>query len=79
MRKQKMKACSGEYEDKRVVHTVRYRGEIIVIENVPAEVCSVCGDVLFSPGTVRQIERLLRTQRATTRVAPVYEFASASV
>ena len=72
-----LQGCDGEYEEKLIFHTVRHHGEIIVIENVPAEVCSVCGDILFSPDTVRQIERLLQRRQATTRVAPVYEFASA--
>jgi hypothetical protein len=46
-----------------------------VIDNVPAEVCSVCGDVLLSPATVRQMEVLLQTEVPPVRMAPVYEFA----
>ena len=30
-----------------------------MIDHVPAEVCSVCGDVLFTPETVHRIEALL--------------------
>ncbi|RLC69324.1 MAG: hypothetical protein DRI52_09145, partial [Chloroflexi bacterium] len=36
-------------------------GQIVVIDHVPAEVCSVCGDVLLRPEAVRRIEALLRT------------------
>ncbi len=32
---------SGEHEERQVVHPVRYRGQVIVIGHVPAEVCSV--------------------------------------
>lgn len=67
--------CPGTYEAKSIVHTVRFRGQTIVIDNVPAEVCSVCGDVLLSPETVRQIEALLRTAAPPVRMAPVYEYA----
>lgn len=41
--------CPGEYEQREVVHTVRQDDRIIVIDHVPAEVCTVCGDVLFTP------------------------------
>ncbi|MDQ6660163.1 MAG: YgiT-type zinc finger protein, partial [Chloroflexota bacterium] len=56
-----IKNCLGEYEQSEVVHTVRQGDRIIVIEHVPAEVCTICGDVLFTPETVRQIERLRHT------------------
>lgn len=67
--------CPGAYEPKAIVHTVRFRGQTIVIDNVPAEVCSVCGDVLLSPETVRQIETLLRTAAPPVRMVPLYEYA----
>jgi hypothetical protein len=54
---------------------VRYRGQIIVIDHVPAEVCSVCGDVLLKPETVRRIEELLRTAAQPARTVPLYEYA----
>jgi len=61
-------------EARLVVHTVRQRGEVIV-DHVPAEVCNVCGDVLFTPETVEQLERILRERHAPVRTAPLYEFA----
>lgn len=48
--------CPGEYEHREVVHTVRQGKRIIVIDHVPAEVCNICGDVLFTPDTVSGIE-----------------------
>ena len=43
-----------------ITHTVRYHGQMIVIDHVPAEVCTECGDVLLKPETVRKIEALLQ-------------------
>ena len=48
-----IKGCPGMYEERLIVHTVRFRGQTIVIDHVPAEVCSVCGDVLLTPETTR--------------------------
>ncbi|MGH7960616.1 MAG: YgiT-type zinc finger protein [Candidatus Binatia bacterium] len=67
--------CPGEYEERQIVHTVRYRGQVIVVDHVPAEVCSVCGDVLLKPETVRRIEKVLRTEAPPVRTVPVYEYA----
>ena len=66
--------CSGEYEEQRIVHTIRRRGQVIVIDDVPAEVCSVCGDVLLTPATVRRIEALLQNAKTPARTVPLYEF-----
>ena len=70
-----IEGCQGVSELRKVTHTVRHQGEVIVIDRVPADVCSVCGDVLFAPDTVRRIEDMLRTGARPTRTAPLYEFA----
>lgn len=70
-----IKGCLGEYEERNIVHTVRYSGQVIVIDHVPAEVCSVCGDVLLKPETVRRIEKLLRAKAQPSRTVPLYEYA----
>jgi YgiT-type zinc finger domain-containing protein len=67
--------CPGEYEERQIIHTVRHRGQVIVFDRVPAEVCSVCGDVLLKPETVRRIEALLQAAVQPTRTVPLYEFA----
>ena len=69
--------CPGEYEQREVVHTVRQGNRIVVIDHVPAEVCAICGDVLFSPETVRKIEFLRHTFEPPTRTVPLYDFTQA--
>jgi YgiT-type zinc finger domain-containing protein len=72
-----IEGCSGEYEQREVVHTVRQGNRIIVIDHVPAEVCTICGDVLFTPETVRKIEMLRHTVEPPTRTVPLYDFTQA--
>ena len=67
--------CSGLYEAREVTQTVRRDGQVIVIDHVPAEVCSFCGDVLLNLETVRRIERLLEEDRQPETTVPLYEFA----
>lgn len=70
-----IQGCPGGYEHKEITHTVRHRERIVVIDHVPAEVCSICGDVLLAPDTVRHIETLLRTSAEPARTVPLYEYA----
>lgn len=69
-----IKGCPGDYEEEHIIHTVQYHGEVVVIEHVPAEVCSICGDVLMKPETVRGIEDLLREKRPPVKRVPMYEY-----
>ena len=32
-----IEGCPGEYEHRETLHTVRYRGQVVVIDYVPAE------------------------------------------
>jgi YgiT-type zinc finger domain-containing protein len=53
--------CLGEYEERLLPHTARNGGQVIVIDNVPTEVCSECGDVLLKTETISRLEELLDT------------------
>jgi YgiT-type zinc finger domain-containing protein len=55
-----VRTCPGEYDEKRIIHTAKHHGDVIVLENVLAEVCSVCGDVLLPFSTVEAIEAKCR-------------------
>jgi YgiT-type zinc finger domain-containing protein len=68
-----IKNCPGEYERRAITHTVRQNGRVVVIDHVPAEVCTVCGDVLLQPETIRQLESLLKRAQPTSSV-PLYEY-----
>jgi YgiT-type zinc finger domain-containing protein len=70
-----LEGCPGEYEEKLIVHTVVHKGEVIVIDHVPAEVCQMCGDILFKPETIRRIEDILKTTMGHSRSIPLYEYA----
>ncbi|MCC6792648.1 MAG: YgiT-type zinc finger protein [Thermomicrobiales bacterium] len=67
--------CPGEYEDRLIPHTVRHKGRLLVVDHVPAEVCTVCGDVLLTPATVSRLETFMLESLQPVASAPVYEFA----
>lgn len=71
-----IKGCPGHYTETTLSHTFRREGRLTVIDNVPAEVCDLCGDILFSPRTSRKLDRLMADykQHSPKDTAPVYEF-----
>lgn len=70
-----IQGCTGKYEEKTIIHTVKHGDEVFVFDHVPAEVCTVCGDTLLNPETVRHIEELLARKRSSKRMIPLYEYA----
>ncbi len=61
--------CPGVDDAREIIQTVRQNGHILVSDHVPAEVCALCSDVLFTPETVRRLEALRPITAAPTNVA----------
>ena len=64
--------CQGQYGNKTIVLSFQREGESVVVEDVPALVCDICGDTLLSEATVRDVEALL--EREPEGTAPLYRF-----
>ena len=67
--------CPGKYETRSIVHTVKRGEDILVFENVPADVCTVCSDTLLSPETVEHLQALMRDKPDPRKFAPLYDYA----
>jgi YgiT-type zinc finger domain-containing protein len=67
--------CPGTYETKRRVRTIHRQGELLVIQNVPAEVCDVCGDTFFHEETVCHLEAMAHDPGTPVGRVPLYEYA----
>lgn len=69
-----IQGCSGEYEARFVVHTVKRGNDIIVVDKVSAEVCPVCSDTLMTSETVEHLQELARHRPKADRYAPLYQY-----
>jgi YgiT-type zinc finger domain-containing protein len=49
--------CGGEVINKRIRHVHYWKDEIVVFENVPAEVCTQCGEIYFSPDVLAVMDK----------------------
>ena len=69
------KGCSGRYENRLITRAFRQGDDVAVLDNIPVEVCDICGNTLLAPETVRHIELLLKARGAPSRTVPLYEYA----
>ena len=70
--------CGGEARERKVSYAIELEGKWIIVENVPATVCSQCGDRLFSANAVEKLQHVVRDQKAPCRVleTPVIDFSA---
>lgn len=69
--------CGGSLAEKEVIYRVEWQGQLIVVENVPAKVCSQCGEKTYAPETVERLQQTVwgeRTPKKTVQT-PVFDFA----
>ena len=67
-----IQGCPGEYAREEINHLVALSGKPVIIENVPADVCQVCGDTLLDIDTVAAIDRLLANPGPPVHTIPAY-------
>lgn len=70
-----IQGCPGHYEHRVIIHTVKRGANVLVFENVPAEICDVCSDMILAPDTIRHLEQLMDRQTKPQRHAPVFAYA----
>lgn len=67
----KCQMCEGRYEERLIARAYRRDGKVIVVDDVPAEVCDRCGDTLLKPETVERIQDALSKAQEAQEFAPV--------
>ena len=55
--------CKGDLEDKKTTYMVELNNCIIIIKNVPSQVCKQCGEVSYSNEVAPKLERLVNSVR----------------
>lgn len=66
--------CGGPIVEKKVVLHRKVKGKYILLENVPAGVCTRCGTRYYAANVLKTIEETLRGRRKIERevLVPVY-------
>jgi len=66
--------CQGEYREKLISQMFTCKGQSVVIEDIPAMECDVCGDILIDPEVVEQLMKIGAAEREPIKFAPVFKF-----
>jgi HTH-type transcriptional regulator / antitoxin MqsA len=69
--------CGGKVEPRQVTFAYDEEGDYFFIENVPAEVCTQCGEKTYSPQVTDELIRLAKRRLKPARKVqvPVFDFA----
>jgi len=59
--------CKGKVTEQKINVDFRWGEELLVIENVPAEVCQQCGEKYFEAEVYKQMERLAKSKAKPLR------------
>jgi len=72
--------CGGTLMPRTTHIDFRIKGELIMIEDVPAEVCNRCGEKYLSAEVDAEIERLLKSKPTAekTITVPVFKWMAAA-
>lgn len=66
--------CRGTVEERTIEHVHHWQGHLYIFRNVPAEVCTQCGEVFFGPAALKKMDQVVRDKVKTKehRSVPVY-------
>ena len=53
--------CKGNIENKNTTFMVELDNSIIIIKNVPSQVCKQCGEVTYTDEVAKQIQKLVNS------------------
>lgn len=73
--------CGGKVESKKVTFVYDYGNDYFLIENVPAEVCTQCGEKTYAPEVTDDVIRLAKKRLKPVRTVqvPVFDYPSQAV
>ena len=72
--------CGGKVVEKKIRVDYRHGKDIVVFEDVPVGVCSVCGERFFDAKVLKAMEFSLKSRRKPKKIisVPVMDFSFAS-
>lgn len=70
--------CKGKVLRRRVRHVHEWGPQVIIFEDVPAEVCTQCGETYFDPDTLKAMDAATLGENEPRRHVQVPVFSLAS-
>ena len=67
--------CKGSLEDRQTNFIVDLGECIMIIKNVPSQVCSQCGEASYSNEVAKKLEIVVDRMRSMVRDVAVFEYS----
>jgi HTH-type transcriptional regulator/antitoxin MqsA len=69
--------CGGKAEKRMVTFSYERKDKHLLVENVPAEVCTACGEKTYSPEVTDELLKIASQNAKPKKVikVPVFDFA----
>ncbi len=68
--------CGGRYDIGTTTFTVDYSVGVLVVRQIPAGICSPCGEAWINDETSAELERLVLEAKSTRRQFEVIDLAA---
>ena len=79
----KCSVCKAQLRERKITYTQELEGKVYVVSDVPALVCSLCGEQYLSPSTVDEIQKVIeqgeKGKTKPVKQIPVFHFSQASI
>jgi len=74
----KCAVCKGDVEERLIRYVQEIDGRIVIVENVPAELCLACGERYIRSDIAEKIQRVVWDANSPSRrdEVPVYDLAA---
>ncbi|MEG1603793.1 MAG: type II toxin-antitoxin system MqsA family antitoxin [Cloacibacillus sp.] len=70
--------CKGNMEDKETTFMTEIEGTIIIVKNVPSQVCVQCGEISYSDAVASELEKIVSSLRNGMTEITVVNFKDAA-
>ena len=67
--------CKGKNEDKLTTFMVEVEESVIIVRNVPSQVCKQCGEISYSDEVARRIETIVNVLKNTISEISVVSYS----
>ncbi len=62
--------CKGKTQIKKINVDFRWRDQLFVVNNVPVEVCTQCGERYYSVEVSKKLDQLVKKQTKNNKIKP---------
>ena len=67
--------CRSEMVDRKITVDLRIADDLLIVEEVPANVCDRCGEKVFTPEVTRRLQTLAKQRKKPPRTVAVPVFS----